>query len=489
MYAILLRKSRSDLELEQIEKMETLAKHEQILTELATRMRLNVVETYREVISGDSLDSRPEMQRLIRDLYQGKYKGVLVMSLDRLARGNAKDQGIISEAFKVTNTLIITPQKTYDPNNISDEDFIDFGLFMARFEYKAISRRMNIGKMLAIKNGNYMAGSPPYGYDIYKPAKNIRTLKPNENADLVKMIFNWYTIDKMSAGEIARTLTEMKIPSPAKKKEWHRSTIKDIVTNDVYNGKVKWQKRKSVKEYENGVIVKKDRRQKEYLLFEGKHQALVTEEQFNLVKTLAGSAPKNASLTLKNPLATILRCKHCGKAMIKQSFKHARSRITHPVSKLCNSKSAYFDDVYNELIQALKLEIEDFEFKLTNEYEVKKAKEQKKLIAAMTKELEALEEQQEELHNLLERKVYSEKLFMKRNAKIQSEIDELELKLEEAIVIEDVNYSERIIKLKDVIEKLQDDSINAKHKNDFLKEVITRVDYSIVNGEIVLEVY
>lgn len=100
-----------------------------------------------------------------------------------------------------------------------------------------------------------------------------------------------------------------------------------------------------------------------------------------------------------------------------------------------------------------------------------------------------MEEQQEELHNLLERKVYSEKVFMKRNAKIQSEIDEPELKLEEAIVIEDVNYSERIIKLKDVIEKLQDDSINAKHKNDFLKEVITRVDYSIVNGEIVLEVY
>lgn len=63
MYVILLRKSRSDLELEEIEKMETLAKHEQILTELATRMRLNVVEVYREVISGDSLDSRPEMQR------------------------------------------------------------------------------------------------------------------------------------------------------------------------------------------------------------------------------------------------------------------------------------------------------------------------------------------------------------------------------------------------------------------------------------------
>lgn len=489
MYAILLRKSRSDLELEQIEKLETLAKHEEILTELASKMKLNIVETYREVVSGDSLEYRPEMRRLINDLYKGKYKGVLVMSLDRLARGNAKDQGIITEAFKVTNTQIITPQKIYDPNNMSDEDFIDFGLFMARFEYKAITRRMNIGKMQAIKNGNFMGSQAPYGYDVDKRGRNDRTLKPNEHSEIIKMIFNWYTIDKLSAGEIARKLTDMKVPTPSNKKEWNRGTIKEIVNNEIYIGKIKWQNRKIVKEYENDHIVRKNKRQKGYQLYDGRHPALVSEKQFNDAKLLAGSAPKNAKSKLINPLASILKCKHCGKTMLMQNFKKARSRITHRESKICKVKSAYFDDVYNGLIQALKQEVEDFEFKLTNEYEVQKQQEQAKILEMLKKELQALEEQQEELYNLLERKVYTEKIFIKRNSKIQNEIEELENKIEELNAVEEVNYSERIIKLKDVIEALQNDSVDAKYKNDMLKEVITRIDYSIENENLILEVY
>lgn len=489
MYAILLRKSRSDLELEQIEKLETLAKHEEILTELASKMKLNIVETYREVVSGDSLEYRPEMRRLINDLYKGKYKGVLVMSLDRLARGNAKDQGIITEAFKVTNTQIITPQKIYDPNNMSDEDFIDFGLFMARFEYKAITRRMNIGKMQAIKNGNFMGSQAPYGYDIDKRGRNDRTLKPNEHSEIIKMIFNWYTIDKLSAGEIARKLTDMKVPTPSNKKEWNRGTIKEIVNNEIYIGKIKWQNRKIVKEYENGHIVRKNKRQKGYQLYDGRHPALVSEKQFNDAKLLAGSAPKNAKSKLINPLASILKCKHCGKTMLMQNFKKAQPRITHRESKICKVKSAYFDDVYNSLILALKQEVEDFEFKLTNEYEVQKQQEQAKILEMLKKELQALEEQQEELYNLLERKVYTEKIFIKRNSKIQNEIEELENKIEELNAVEEVNYSERIIKLKDVIETLQNDSVDAKYKNDMLKEVITRIDYSIENENLILEVY
>lgn len=489
MYAMLLRKSRSDLELEAIEKLETLAKHKQILTDLAKSMNLNVVEIYKEVITGESLDDRPEMQRLLQDLYKNKYKGVLVMSLDRLARGNAKDQGTIAEAFKMTNTLIITPQKIYDPNDNSDEDFIDFGLFMARFEYKYINRRMNIGKMQAIKEGNYMGAKAPYGYDIDKKGKNDRTLKPNNESEIVKMIFNWYTIDKLSAGEIASKLTDMKIPTPAKRKEWNRATIKEIVHNEVYIGKIKWHNRKVTKELENGTVVKKNRRQKTYELYEGRHNGLVTEQQFNEAQLIVGSAPKNAQLKIINPMASILKCKHCGKTMLLQTFKNARPRITHRMSKFCKVKSSFYDDVYNGLIQALKMEVEEFEFKLTNEYEIKKAKEQKKLLATMTKELAALEEQQEELYNLLERKVYTEKIFMKRNSKIQSEIEELEEKIKQINAVEEINFNERIIKLKDVIEKLQDNNIDAKIKNDFLKEVIERIDYSFENGELILEVY
>ena len=177
--------------------------------------------------------------------------------------------------------------------------------------------------------------------------------------------------------------------------------------------------------------------------------------------------------------------------MLMQTFKNpnVRTRITHSESKICKVKSTFFDDVYNGLIQALKQEITDFEFKMTNEYEIEKNKEQKKQIAIMKKELEVLEEQLDEMHTLLERKFYTEKVFARRSSIVQNEIDELEHKIEALKVVEEINYSERIIKLKNVIEALQDENIDAKIKNDFLKEVISRIDYSIVNGEVVLEVY
>ena len=41
--------------------------------------------------------------------------------------GNTRDQGIVAEAFKYSDTKIITPSKTYDPNNEFDEEYFEFG--------------------------------------------------------------------------------------------------------------------------------------------------------------------------------------------------------------------------------------------------------------------------------------------------------------------------------------------------------------------------
>ena len=66
------------------------------------------------------------MQKLLLDVRQGKWKGVLVVEVERLARGETMDQGIVSKAFKVSNTKIITPMKTYYPNDEFDEEYFEF---------------------------------------------------------------------------------------------------------------------------------------------------------------------------------------------------------------------------------------------------------------------------------------------------------------------------------------------------------------------------
>ena len=72
-YAIYLRKSRADLEAEKLGQGETLARHRRILTELAARKGLFVAKIFEEVVSGDTIQARPQIQKLIEECYQGIY--------------------------------------------------------------------------------------------------------------------------------------------------------------------------------------------------------------------------------------------------------------------------------------------------------------------------------------------------------------------------------------------------------------------------------
>ena len=160
-YAMYLRKSRIDRELETDDEMETLSRHQTILTAVAEKQGLTIGEIYKEVVSGETISSRPEMQRLLHDVENGMWDGVLVVEIERLARGDSIDQGIVAQTFKYSNTLIVTPVKTYDPNNEFDEEYLEFGLFMSRREYKVIKRRMQMGKEQAVKEGNHVANTAP----------------------------------------------------------------------------------------------------------------------------------------------------------------------------------------------------------------------------------------------------------------------------------------------------------------------------------------
>ena len=135
-YCIYLRKSRADLDAEAHGEGETLARHERILLELAKRDKLNVTEIYREIVSGDTIAARPVMQQLLQEVQAGRWAGVLVVEVERLARGETIDQGIVAQTFQYSETKIVTPLKTYDPTNEYDEEYFEFGLFMSPQDYR-----------------------------------------------------------------------------------------------------------------------------------------------------------------------------------------------------------------------------------------------------------------------------------------------------------------------------------------------------------------
>ena len=488
-YAIYLRKSRKDIEMEKYGEGETLQKHERILTEFAKQNKLRVKKIYREIVSGDSIADRPAMQELLQDIYKGMYKGVLVVELERLARGDVKDQGTVSEAFKYSNTLIVTPNKTYNPHDELDEEFFEFGLFMSRREYKTIKRRLMTARQKVVEDGNWIGTIAPYGYDQKRIDKRNKTLIPNEQADIVKLIFKWFTEERIGQGEIARRLTAMGVPTrTGKNREWNRCTIAEILKNDAYRGKIRWKHRQIVKEFEDGEIVKKTKRfnRDESILVDGKHEPLIDDDTFFLAQSLFGT---NARTPIKketsNILAGLIRCSACGRMMQRQGKKgYGQPRLIHAFGTQCKMGSTFFNDVVDAVIVQLKKELMDYEEVLQGDDMEDQMKDYEMMKEEYESEIARLKKNRLNAFDKLDRKIFTEEEFIEYKTMINNQIAEIEEQLRGLRKPEKSEIEERAYSLHKAIDSLKDERISAKERNLLLKGVIRNIDYT-KSGEVV----
>ena len=94
-YLEYLRKSRMDADYEEVSVEKTLSRHRQILDIFCKDKKLNVVEVLEEVVSGESLASRPQMMRLLELVNTGMYNGVVCMDIERLSRGSSMNPSFL----------------------------------------------------------------------------------------------------------------------------------------------------------------------------------------------------------------------------------------------------------------------------------------------------------------------------------------------------------------------------------------------------------
>lgn len=492
-YAIYLRKSRADIELESLTKEDTLRRHKNILMEFAKNKNLYIAECYEEVASGESISERPEMKRLLNDVYQKKYTGVLVVEVERLARGDTKDQGTVADAFKYTDTLIITPVKTYDPKNDYDEEYFEFSLFMSRREYKTISRRMERGKISSVKEGNFIASKRPYGYEIIQPSRKERTLKIIEDeAKYVRMIFDWFANEKISAGEAARRLTKLGIPTYSGRPEWHEGTVNEMLKNPVYMGMIRWKYRPIVKEFDDDgkIIEKRARTTENMILTKGKHEAIISEDLFNAAQKRFEEEPARVAPNgrMKNPFSGLVYCAKCGNTMFyhdTKKTKGTRIRMTHRSSQVCKVKSCFYDDFCVAVIKILQEHLNDFQIKLNNMDETAYIAQHTEMIKTLEQELTSINSRRSGLFDLLERKIYSEEDFIERKAILDAQKAKTEDELNRLISTkpEPIDYAEKIYKFKVAIDMITDDKILAEEKNKLLKTIIKRIEYMRVDDD------
>lgn len=504
-YAIYLRKSRADVEAEKLGEGETLARHRKILTELAARKGLYIGKIYEEIVSGETIEARPEIQKLIADCYKGKYKGILIVEVTRLSRGNQGDAQKIIDCLKYANrnngVLVITPTKTYDvAHSQEDEEYMEFELFMSRREYKMIQKRMDRGRKQAVVEGNFMGSYRPYGYDILK-TKTGRTLIPNEDeAPIVKMIYEWTVKDNLSPFKIAERLTNMGVPTYYGEKDWSKETVKTILTNPTYMGKVRWNDRMTVKTMVDGELKASRPRSNHsdhFMLYDGKHlkHALVDEETYKAASSRFHSDRTKSNLKLVNPLAGLLFCKKCGKSMGYQSYKHKKNgtmdRYNHRQSSNgCKVKSAVADDVIKAVTHALKLYIEDFEVKIDNMPDVDENSINGQL-EALQKEIRKSERKLAKLFDAWEDEDITDNEFVQRKAVHNQKIANIKKQMEELeySIPEKEEYEDKIILLSEALVAITDESLDADIKNEYLKRILARIEFSRENNsEFILDI-
>ena len=136
-FLLYLRKSRMDTDYAETSVEETLSRHKAILLEFAKNNKLHIAEILEEVVSGESLHSRPKMIRLLELANTGRYAGVICMDIERLSRGSSLESGYIMQVFQVNGFKIVTPGKIYDLRNESDEQFTDMRFMFSRYELKS----------------------------------------------------------------------------------------------------------------------------------------------------------------------------------------------------------------------------------------------------------------------------------------------------------------------------------------------------------------
>jgi len=501
---IYLRKSRVDTEAEANGAGNTLARHEQALLHHAADLGRRITHIYREVVSGETILARPQMQQLLRDVEGGAWDAVHVMEVERLARGDTLDQGIVSQTFLYSKTLIITPKKTYDPSNEFDEEYFEFGLFMSRREYKTINRRQQAGRIASMREGKWVSNRSPYGYQRVKlEGQKGWTLEPQDpHAAVVRDIFRWVTdgytdevgnTKRLGTSLIARRLNEIGIPSPTGR-DWLPNSVRDLLRNEVYAGWICWGRRATQKYLSDGVVVTSRPRahSASFQRFRGIHPKLIEQEVFDRTQKMLGdhpSRPGPKQSATKNPLAGLVLCGGCGRAMVRRPYQSGRQEtLLCPYSscKTIASDLHIVEDTILSLMADLLEAIEAPDCKQENQ----QSKEQDTLfrsLASCQKELILLVAQEKRAFELVEQEVYTADQFIMRSKELTKRKQELEMR-QDAVRTELQNRSSSQAAQEELTPRLRhalDSYYTAETpaaKNELLRSVLSKVVYTKSSG-------
>ena len=484
---IYLRKSRTDDPA--LTVSEVVAKHEQMLDDFSMRTWGAIVpekNRFREIVSGETIEARPEVRKVIRLIEQPQFRAILVVEPQRLSRGDLEDIGRLSKLLRYTRTIVITLQYSYDLTDERDRDYFERELKRGN-EYLEYSKRIMMnGRALSAERGNYACSRDPFGYKrvFMKDGKRkFPTLEiVQEEAEIVRMVFQLYA-DGIGATKICSRLNAIG-STPKHGKIWTPPSVYSMLDNPLYIGKIKWGARRTVKKVIEGEIVKSNPRNKDYQLYDGKHEAIISDALWSAVRARreAKDIPKvKVSKELQNPLSGLLWCS-CGRMMIRRPYSgRCEDRFQCPNQTYCNNASCTISEMMRIVTEAISSAVADYSVHIGSGEDPGINKKYLDMLRSRQSDLDRKEEALWEKYaeEGMPRKVL-DSLLAKNDAQKKEVADLIAAAKSEQ---QPIDYQERFATFSETIKALNDPDAPASETNELLKSCISRITYSRARGE------
>ena len=365
---IYIRLSREDDD--KVYESESITNQKSLLLQYVKENNLRVYDIYiDDGYSGTNFD-RPAFKRLINDIESKKINMVITKDMSRLGRDYIGTGELVEKYFPSKGVRYIAVTDNIDTFlDNSNNDIAPFKAIMNDMYTKDISKKIKSSLRAKQKEGKFVGGRTPFGYNQDPNDKNHLVIY-EEQALVVKRIFDM-CLEGLTFFKIAKQLTNEGIKTPAgyysfewksnktiKYGQWHSKTIRDILTNQMYIGDMV-QNRRSKVNYKVKKVIRNN--PKDYIIVENTHEPIIDKETFYEAQK---KIPKNVGRNEKKEnhlLDGLLYCGDCGHRISIQARRKKDNRCyticnyyrTYIKQKLCTTHSNNYEKLEKVIINSL----------------------------------------------------------------------------------------------------------------------------------------
>ncbi len=339
--ALYLRLSKEDLDkIDKGDDSESIKNQRLLLTEEAHRRGFLVGEIYSDEDYSGTDHHRPAFHRLIADAKEKKFDVILCKSQSRFTRDLEQSEKYINRIFPLLGIRFIGLVDHVDTSQKSCKKALQLNALLNEWYVEDLSENIRQVFQSKMRQGQYLGAFAAYGYQK-SPDDHHQLVIDTEAATVVQKIFRYY-LEGYGIPAICAKLQEENILTPAayKKKnglpyhlphascqdknptQWSPSTIKRILTNEVYLGTLIQGRERRIS-YKCKKVVPVPR--EEWIICPQNHAPIISAETFFQVQALLKQRRKRTKSCDKtqssSPLAGLVHCKDCGSTMVKSGTK------------------------------------------------------------------------------------------------------------------------------------------------------------------------